>query len=68
VGFFSRAGEETRRGKICGVGFSLTTPPMVAGVDEVCLAGRGICSGVDEVCQGGRYEVVVCGDEEEEAA
>jgi len=33
-GTVSRAGEETRSAKIWGVGFSSTTPPVVASVDS----------------------------------
>ena len=54
--------EETRRGKIWEVGFSPATPPVVAGVDG------GVPRRPWDVQWQHRAGVVVCGDEEEEAA
>jgi len=54
--------EEMRRGKIWEVGFSLATPPVVAGIDG------GVPRRPRDVQWQHRAGVVVCGDEEEEAA
>jgi len=54
--------EETRRGKIWGVRFSLAMPPLVAGVDG------GVSLQPRDVKWQHRARVVVCGDEKEEAA